>query len=1819
MKKKTLLLILLMALLAPWAVNAQETLTVYDGTGTNSYVPFNGLYADYGTRSQYIIPAEELTAMAGGTITSLKFYSSKESLSYDEGVTVYLGEVGYTLFETAALVDWNSLTPVYTGTIEVVSNEMEITFSNPYPYEGDNLLIGFQVTTWGSSCPSSSWYGTAQTSGTYTAAYNNATSSSHSWSSTINRVAFIPKTTFTYEPAPQSDCEKPTDLHTSNITAHTATIGWNNGSGTFDVEYKKTSESTWTSKTTNYQGWGISLIDLDDNTAYKARVRSVCTDETSGWETIEFTTLVGCPEVPTNLTATVNGTTATLNWDAEDAVSWQVCVNDDMEDLIMVDNNPTYQLTGLTALTTYSVKVRTYCSNIDQSAWCTAISFTTPGSFPYSQDFSGTGIPAGWTIYTGAFDDATGTATLAPASYGWSVGTSNGVLDGNNAYANIYSTGCNKWMVAPAIPMPTGARITFDVAYTAYSGTAAAPDQTGTDDRFIVLASTDNMATWTILRKWDNAGSEYVLNDITPATLSLAFDMADYAGTNVNIAFYAESTVSNTDNNIHVDNVVFELIPSCEKPTNVAVNYESGTTATVSWTSEASAWNMRVNGTVVEGTITNPYTLTGLDLGTTYSIEIQNVCGEGNMSEWTTPVSFTTDMCLAEDQCEITFELTDSFGDGWNGAYIDVVDVETGASLAHMSNNNIAKGEQKGPKGTKGDRAAETETYTLAVCNGREIQFVWHSGSYDSECSYVVTDVIGQEIFSGSGTMSDPVDYTQNCPSCFPPMNLEETEVTAHTITITWESDAAAWQVRKDGGKPVNVTEKTYTFTGLAAQTPVVIEVRTDCGEGDYSDWVAKTITTDVACPAPTELLASDVTHEAAVISWTGEGDFELQLGTIASEKGRETITQDFESGMGDWTTIDADGDGFTWTLLSNMDDVTTYYSGQGSDVTEWAYAGNDAIFSGSYVNGASVSTTPDNILVSPQVILGGSISFYAKGLDGTYPEHFGVCVSTTGNTSADDFTVLQEWDTDTDTEYHEYTVDLSAYTGTGYIAIRDFNVEDMYIVIVDDITIVEGAAGEVTWGDIITGVTSPYELTGLDPETYYRVRVRANCGTDGYSEWVEGGFTTKATCMVPNNLTASDVTDSEATLSWSGIQDSYELQYRTAAYREELFFTDFDDEEIPAGWENTGALYYWTGTTDWWVFLGYTAAGTQYLITSDLSEYTANKADIIQFTQRYYGGAMNFKTGFSITTNDVDAFEWSADIAATSSESPYFVTIPEGAKYFAIQATSTTAESQGVIIDDFGIYGPVIEAGDWTTVTVAKEDIPYTAEGLISNRDYEWAVRGVNASCDGGYTEWSTTVHFMTEPSCLAPEDLDYEDVTNNSAVITWVSDAASFDIEVNGVMTEDVTSPYELEGLEANTEYTVKVRANCGGGDYSDWASVKVLTECNTFAIPYEYGFDDVATSYTPEVNCWIYGSLDADNPNSPGFVYRDEETGDVAFRFNSISNSEVGYDQILISPELVVETDIIVEFEYKAYNASYPESFMVGYSMDGDSYEWFDEFTADNTDDYLTYTSDVIPAGTKYVAVYYLSEYMYYLFLDNFSFTEYVEPTVTQTTQLVEGWNWVSFYVEGEPQDLLTQLETSLGENGLVIQGLTAMTEYDGDPEEPWFGTLDEIGLDNDQMYLIKTSAACTIEITGAPADPATHEITINPGWNWIGFPSAEAIDVLTAMSDFEAENEDKIQSMTGMTEYDDSDPTEPWFGTLETLEPGMGLLYFSNNEGVQTLVFQKGTGKSVRRANIGFGKLDKQNTEIKSVKLESDNKLVDNTKKAVTKESISSVKK
>ena len=170
-----------------------------------------------------------------------------------------------------------------------------------------------------------------------------------------------------------------------------------------------------------------------------------------------------------------------------------------------------------------------------------------------------------------------------------------------------------------------------------------------------------------------------------------------------------------------------------------------------------------------------------------------------------------------------------------------------------------------------------------------------------------------------------------------------------------------------------------------------------------------------------------------------------------------------------------------------------------------------------------------------------------------------------------------------------------------------------------------------------------------------------------------------------------------------------------------------------------------------------------------------------------------------------------------------------------------------------------------------------------------------------------------------------------------------------------------------------------------------------------------------------------------------------------------------------------------------------------------------------------------------------------------------SVTQTVTLAEGWNWFSSYIDlGDPVALLDMLKEALGENGVEIQSYDDNTEYyDGE----WFGGLDESGITNDKTFLILVSNDCTFELEGPVVDPTTVSITLHNGWNWIGFPFDHEVEIAVAFADFNAEEGDVIQTSTDQTEFDGDE----WFGDIETLLPGQGVMYFSNSETPKVLVF------------------------------------------------------
>ncbi|MBQ8761575.1 MAG: choice-of-anchor J domain-containing protein [Bacteroidales bacterium] len=266
-------------------------------------------------------------------------------------------------------------------------------------------------------------------------------------------------------------------------------------------------------------------------------------------------------------------------------------------------------------------------------------------------------------------------------------------------------------------------------------------------------------------------------------------------------------------------------------------------------------------------------------------------------------------------------------------------------------------------------------------------------------------------------------------------------------------------------------------------------------------------------------------------------------------------MSWDFEDGtLGGWTTIDADGDGNNWL---NSNEVL----GQGN-----GYNGSNYFaMSESYINYVG-PLNPDNYLVSPEKIsvsAGTKISFWACAQDENYPfEHFGVAVSTAGNSSASDFTTISEWTINAkgsrqgerslrQSAWTQYEADLSEYAGQEvYVALRHFNCTDQYFLDVDDIAITSSKeTREGTWAYYDDGIN--VDAIGGPASFSWAIKLRAddiaNLGAltkvAAYDRLSTSG--TFDICLGGDNEPGASVLNQEYT--FTGINDFVEIELTEA------------------------------------------------------------------------------------------------------------------------------------------------------------------------------------------------------------------------------------------------------------------------------------------------------------------------------------------------------------------------------------------------------------------------------------------------------------------------------------------------------------------------------------------------------------------------------------------------------------------------------------------------------------------------------------------------
>ena len=286
---------MLAALMLPFASQAQETLTVYDGTANNSNVPFYGLYADtYGAASEVVFPSDQLTAMANSSISSMTFYLQAPATAAWTGTfQVYLSEIAGTTL--SSITGPSSATVVYTGQVDATGSTLTITFDAPFEYQGGNLLVGSYVSVAG-NYKSAYFYGVGQQPSGVGRYRNGATGAG-------TAVSFLPKTTFTYT-AGQVTCNGVKGLAIDTATSNSMTLNWidtNNAAGTTYNLYTVTAtDTTPIVDATGLTAMTYTVTGLDANTRYTFGVEANCgaEDGLSSLRTVSGRTACGAVNLP---------------------------------------------------------------------------------------------------------------------------------------------------------------------------------------------------------------------------------------------------------------------------------------------------------------------------------------------------------------------------------------------------------------------------------------------------------------------------------------------------------------------------------------------------------------------------------------------------------------------------------------------------------------------------------------------------------------------------------------------------------------------------------------------------------------------------------------------------------------------------------------------------------------------------------------------------------------------------------------------------------------------------------------------------------------------------------------------------------------------------------------------------------------------------------------------------------------------------------------------------------------------------------------------------------------------------------------------------------------------------------------------------------------------------------------------------------------------------------------------------------------------------------------------------------------------------------
>ena len=1162
-----------------------------------------------------------------------------------------------------------------------------------------------------------------------------------------------------------------------------------------------------------------------------------------------------CP-LPKNVTvSSVTDHTAKVAWTQNgEATAWKLQTSTDGSNWgeeIDANTNP-FTLTGLTAETTYYVRVKSACGESEYSDWSDASAAFTTQCEAKSLPFATEGfdaIPSCWSV-----------------DPEWELYSYDGSIRVKSYTASL---------TMPLIVLSEKAQLSFK--HTAGANNSVKCQVYVNDGE-----------------SEEKAEEMYSSTSWKQATV----DLSAYTGKTVNIIFRSSSS----SYYLYLDDVAVNYLPVAA-PTNVAAT-PADESATVTWECEEAttyAVQYRVNEseddwTEVADLSAKTYTIEGLTNGTAYEVQVKAIVSENRQSEWTASTIVTPAKCPTVTGIELSEKTFKSVKVSWTASGTGTWVLEYGLKAPYTVVENLAVTEYVLDNLTAG------ETYTIKVhpnCSEESLQTTYYP-AYTAPSNVVVTNISDVTATASWDSVADATlgytysvaprgnqtpwayskvvtnetsvnlnldagsDYDFYVVTNYPdgwmspavkvefstitvaPKSISVSEITASSAKLAWENDGAATVYEYAlGDDPTalewnEVAEKTKTLGELAANTSYTFYVRAKYSDKVKSDSVYITFRT-----------------ECETIVVDAETPFTENFNSLTQVV---TIPECWDNAEGTTTS-----DNYKWRNYSD------------------GHEGACVRFESDYnAKGAT------NVLATPTIQLNveATLKFWCKNATGGA---FEVKISANGGereTLLSGLTSISSWT--------EKEVDLSDYTGKsvvlyfcgtsnyatgGLICLDDVNITAIPAcgtpknvqatnVLCNTATITwEKGGKETAWiveyatnEDFTEGLVeenadaTSLALTGLTTNTKYYVRVKGDCESATYSEVIN--FT--PAYIAPSDVAVSEITTTSAQVDWTANSGEavWTVQYKKAA--------DAEWTSI----ENVDAHPY---------VLTNLAAGTNYQVrvlagekASSTESFTTGCAIItdLPWSENFEGHPLNAapacwevvdpnNTNIYVSTGNT----W-FDLGTTGlffegvNVNYGYILLPE------FEAALNTLQISFSHSEEHSSYSGKIELGYY-------KDDEFTSLKVYDQSQKTWKAEGPFALTDVpagarlafGYKtnsiKYAAAIDNITIEeisSCVVPTDLAASAVKATTATLTWTSEAEAFKVQIKaegeewGAAQDAATASFNLTELTPNTKYYARVKAVCGLENESEWsAEISFTTDCEAEETPFHETFD----AGIPE--CW------------------------------------------------------------------------------------------------------------------------------------------------------------------------------------------------------------------------------------------------------------------------------------------------------------------------------------------------------------------------------